>query len=490
MSAEEVKSNFGLEKKSLNDRYNFGVEQALARADFLDSSELVTLQAFVLYLGCVYCQAERRFGWNLTMSAIGVAQSLGLHRDGSNFGLPPFESEMRRRLWWQLCIIDFRNAEKHSTDGSIDEDSFDTKLPLNINDSDLSQDATVLPEARIGLTEMSLTLVACDVSSTVRRLQKSRPGLNKPGAENALPATFAQKEGLVHEFRQMLEDKYLQHCNDDSATSWALSIMCRLISNKIALMMYLPLTRSQKDSIPKENSDRMFVLSIKVVEDRRNLEVEKTKHWHWLIHTFVQWHSIAYLLGEVCVREPDEKVTEAWAVLDRVFQDWKTSQVDRTLGMLRVPMKKLIAKARRKRELDLAAARETVASRNQLADFDNPAAGQNTEVTTKLPGMDFTNTEGSQTFFAMQDSFHASSQKQTSGVGPYQEHWLQEQQLVPAETPTPWLLEDSALEQLGLDMDMLNDNMEWEGLDDLIQEFQMEGAMNPDPAVSGLGTLW
>jgi hypothetical protein len=63
MSQEEVRSSFGTDKNVLIDRYRFGVEQALARADFLSTSEVVTIQAFSLFLTCVRRHDQSRFVW-------------------------------------------------------------------------------------------------------------------------------------------------------------------------------------------------------------------------------------------------------------------------------------------------------------------------------------------------------------------------------------------------------------------------------------------
>lgn len=63
MNQDEVKSNFDTDKSTLLARYRFGVEQALARADFLSSSEIVTLQAFVLFLICVRWHDQAKFVW-------------------------------------------------------------------------------------------------------------------------------------------------------------------------------------------------------------------------------------------------------------------------------------------------------------------------------------------------------------------------------------------------------------------------------------------
>jgi hypothetical protein len=55
LEVEECKLMFNMDKSFLYNRYRFAVEQALARAGFLDTRELVVLQAFVVFLVCLDC---------------------------------------------------------------------------------------------------------------------------------------------------------------------------------------------------------------------------------------------------------------------------------------------------------------------------------------------------------------------------------------------------------------------------------------------------
>jgi hypothetical protein len=95
------------------------------------------LQAAVLFLTCIRQQDDTRFVWTMTAVVLHLAQGLGLHRDGSNFGLNPFETEMRRRLWWHICLLDMRSSEDHASDPQVYEAFYDTRLQLNINDDDI-----------------------------------------------------------------------------------------------------------------------------------------------------------------------------------------------------------------------------------------------------------------------------------------------------------------------------------------------------------------
>jgi hypothetical protein len=481
MTADEVQMNFASDKKFIQDRYCFGLEQALARAGFLDSTDLTTLQAFVLYLTIIRCQNESRVGWALSRSATAVAQSLGLHRDGTHFGLPPFECEMRRRLWWQLCVLDFRNSEKQGTEPSIAAGTYDTNLPLNINDSDLIPSATTPPEPRIGLTEMSMTLIACELASAVFTLQRARN--NNAPLPSIIGSTATGKDTIIQEFCQHLQDRYVRHCTHDSPMSWVVKNMCQLLRYKMECILLFPFHKAvSKPSSAKEASDQVFIKSIKIVELRRNLEVEKTKQWHWYIRTIVQWHAVAYLLSELCVRDSDENATWAWNVLDSVFQDWTNFREQGAPGVLWLPMKKLIARARHKREMDLSAARGT------------EVAKQATEQSIK---QDLNSqAEGGSTNFGA-DILGNAQNVPYMGMGGYQrgysEQWLQPQQYPVAATPTPWLLEDSAMQDLGLDMNGFDPTMQWEGVDDLMQEFH--SSIGPGPATmttstGGWDPLW
>lgn len=127
MSGECV-SRWGEERNLLLNMYRFGLEQALARANFLFCDETVILQAFVMFMMLLRRNDDARKIWTLTGLAVRIAQTLGIHRDGSHFNLSPFEIEMRRRLWWQVCILDARASEDHGCDPTIVEAQFDTKM--------------------------------------------------------------------------------------------------------------------------------------------------------------------------------------------------------------------------------------------------------------------------------------------------------------------------------------------------------------------------
>lgn len=106
----------------------------------------------------------------MTGLAHRVAQNLNIHRDGTKFVLSPFEVEMRRRLWWHICCLDCRAAENQGTTSSISDEMFDTEIPLNIDDADISPESDTFPKSKACRTDMTFCLASFEITKTMCRI--------------------------------------------------------------------------------------------------------------------------------------------------------------------------------------------------------------------------------------------------------------------------------------------------------------------------------
>jgi hypothetical protein len=92
--------------------------------------------------------------------------------------------------------------------------------------------------------------------------------------------------------------------------------------------------------------------------------------WGWLFRTYVQWHAIAFLLSELCVRTKGEAVERAWRALEATAGRWWFPLNDNSpygkgqQGCLWKPLRKLLAKAKAARERELALEQASIAVRN------------------------------------------------------------------------------------------------------------------------------
>ncbi|KAL3425713.1 fungal specific transcription factor domain-containing protein [Phlyctema vagabunda] len=504
MNAEEVLVNFGVDKATLSKRYRFAVEQALARASFLNTQEIVTVQAFVLFLVCVRRHDDTRFVWSLTGLALRIAQAIGLHRDGTNFGLSPFDTEMRRRLWWQVCTLDLRASEDHGTDPSIYDQSYDTQLPLSINDDDLHVDATEYPKPRPGVSEMTFCLIRYEICTLTRRLL--HPGIDFH--QDASQLSHEDRERIIKECASHLEKTYLQYCEDAGPLFWVAATVARLIMAKMTLIVYHPLISPGKpNNLTQDCKDRLLMSSLEILEYSRVLEAEATsKHWGWLFHTYIQWHAIAYILGELCTRPRSQIVDRAWRAIDGVFTDWGVvvSHSKRS-SLLWKPMMALMAKARRKREEDMnfdSTAQEPgiserflkpepVGLSTSMSLLESNVPGNCRQQESNQAGLSQGISQSLQTPSNMYTTTESMVEPQVVGMGMLapENIQLQLQQERFAQQGTPWIMDDNALQDL--DMTTVDADVNWEGWDDLVRNFQLEADQQMGgPALGGMGQWW
>jgi hypothetical protein len=101
--------------------------------------------------------------WISSGIVLRLAQSLGLHHDGTKTGLSAFDTEIRRRFWWQIKMLDVSCAEDCGFCPTYIY-SENTALPLNINDADICRESSSPPPERVDFTAMTFSLIR--VSST------------------------------------------------------------------------------------------------------------------------------------------------------------------------------------------------------------------------------------------------------------------------------------------------------------------------------------
>lgn len=344
---------FQEEQRVLLPRYRHAVEQALARARFLDSQNLAVLAALVLFLLCVRRHDNSRFVSSLLGVVIRNAQAMGLHRDGTYFKLSPYETEMRRRLWWHICVLDIRASEDHGCDPSIYEQSYDTQFPLNINDEDISPNDTQIPPERPAGSDMTFCLLRFEVSVAIRKL-------NYPAAigsqESALSA--AEKRSMVEGVEKHFYNKYIDRCDITKPFDWVSATWAQLMLAKMWLAVSNPrqipegnggsITEQsprQSTTVPLDLRSLSFQKSVEVLELSDLLETgHRATRWRWLFLTHVQWHAVVFVLAYLCLRPNDDLAGRAWRVVDRVYERWPSDNGAKK-GMLWKPIRRLIDRA-------------------------------------------------------------------------------------------------------------------------------------------------
>lgn len=341
-------TSFGCTKAELSLKYRLGLEYALAKADFLNIPDILLVQAVTIFVFLVRRHDSSRFVWMMTGIVIRMAQALGLQQDGSNFDhLTPYEIEIRRRVWWALCILDVRAAEDQGSEFTITKGSFDTRLPLNLNDADIEPETKETPPERQSVTDMTYALATCEICHVVRRLMVPTPGEE--------PLEPEDKNRLLNEIYESLDRVYLRYTTEtENITYWVAVISTRLVIAKMTLLIYLPvLFSSPSEQLSEELRTRLLVSAIEVAEYNHSLNSEKAcRHWRWMFQTYTHWHAIVYLLIEISRRPWSPIVERAWVAL---YSSWLIPVQSKTDKNLRIwfPLRKLMANARKHRDAEL-----------------------------------------------------------------------------------------------------------------------------------------
>ncbi|KAM0335445.1 hypothetical protein ACHAQA_000491 [Verticillium albo-atrum] len=371
LSHEECLIYLAEERSSIIQRYQFNLERALHRADYLSSTKLKTLQAFTIYVAVIRSHGASKPSWALLALLIRLAQGQGLHRDGAQPpNLTPFEIELRRRLWWMLIVLDVRAAEDRGTEVIILRGSYDTHMVININDDDFGPDTLVHLTDRSGPTEMSFgraTAMASGTLGTIKHppLQHLNPDLNDPDSLASVPgpppgtAPASQTEEAIVRQAQRLEALFLTPPPapslpiDAHPAAGPAAITIRVIILKLWLCLQYPFQQRPASLTPprlRVPRPTMLRTAISVLELVRHARYDpQAARFRWWYDSYPQWHPLAVALAELCAQTEGELVERAWTVVEEAVPGLEGAVADTRRGPLWRPVRKLLKKAREAR---------------------------------------------------------------------------------------------------------------------------------------------
>lgn len=153
-------------------------------------------------------------------------------------------------------------------------------------------------------------------------------------------------ERMIQIISNRVEERYIKHCDMNVPIHWASATVGRLILAKLWLIVHHPMTRKDRvTNVSQATRESLFLTAIEVLEFSRLLEGDpRTAKWDWLFRTNMQWHGVAFVLSEVCVRPICPITDRAWKAINGVYSDWKP-QATHKKGMLWRPLAALMKRA-------------------------------------------------------------------------------------------------------------------------------------------------
>lgn len=137
ISLRTIRAEFNVETRpALSALFHDQVTRWLKKISFPRNASLYGLAAFLL-VQTILSKEEEPLTSSLFISlALRVAQSMGLHRDPAQFGIPPCEAETRRRVWWHIVHMDGVVAMSSGLPPQVsDENYWDVRVTSDIKDT-------------------------------------------------------------------------------------------------------------------------------------------------------------------------------------------------------------------------------------------------------------------------------------------------------------------------------------------------------------------
>ncbi|KAM0268569.1 hypothetical protein ACHAPA_004810 [Fusarium lateritium] len=402
MDEETVSFNFNTSKAQLLQRYQFGTEQALARANFLSTKDITVLQAVVIYLSLLPNIGAQDKVWSLTGLVLRLAKSAGLHLEDDSSQYSQLERETRRRLWWHICFIDSGSRRADAQDLSITPAGFGTGLPTNINDVDLESSTTDVPTPNQGSTGVTLCLIRCELWYLTQAIRAD----TSKSQETRL--------GLFNALKEKVEKTYFQHLQTSKPWDSFVMTMAKLFFAKVELVI-------RRQSGNQAPTDELLRPSIEVITSIQALKSEPWSKWRWQLQGQMPWHAMGVFLRQVSRLPWTRELEEAWsattALRDSATKDMKT-------GSLWTSLMELNTEAEKHREKELerqGASAQHTRERGSRVNSDvqqmlDNAASMSSEIPVNHPLID-TSTFDSSLHISPPDNGALSIERLSTGLG-------------------------------------------------------------------------
>ncbi|KAF4983675.1 hypothetical protein FZEAL_962 [Fusarium zealandicum] len=332
VSLTEIESvqMLGCSREEALRRYTVGTKVALTRFNFLKNYDMVALQALLLYLVSLQNRYDRHAAWILSGMIVRIAQKMGYHRDGDYLRLNAFETEMRRRMWWQIILQDAKNALVSGLSHSMLPSSWDTKIPQNVNDADLFPGSAEPIQPREGPTEMAFCLVGYQIAKFLVHAESLH---GTPGLEAAImgddyeerdPATFPSIDKymeLVEALERDLLEVETRYVDGSAGNVHVAALTIRpMLTSKMREMLVPMRQQPEWGTEIMNKKDNLFKIVLMNNEHSTNAyEVMDQAGFLWFVKYHFQLEIFTVMTKQLCQRPTGSLADRAWNLVEKTY---------------------------------------------------------------------------------------------------------------------------------------------------------------------------
>lgn len=222
-------------------------------------------------------------------------------------------------------LFDTRISELANSTNLPLNPTWDCRIPLNVNDSDLRPDMKEPPADHGKSTEALFAVVRSELGDFVRHksfyLDFSHPAL-KPLTKISPGVSTPDNIDLM-KFEEVVEDKYFKFCDPDNRVHFVTMWLTRTHLAKFRLLEHL--SRFSEPSLRQTDAQRDDITShaLKMLEcDTKVMKSPLTKGFLWLNHWYFPFIAYIQILQELRRRPTTEHARNAWQIMSDNYDSW------------------------------------------------------------------------------------------------------------------------------------------------------------------------
>jgi hypothetical protein len=224
---------------------------------------------------------------------------------------------MRRRVWKQLCILDWATAELAGTSSMVQyiPDFWVRPDPRNLNDSDIHPNMTEIPPDRVEATDMIFCKLRFEFGTFFNIMNMSEV------KHKATEVTMEQKMAAIDDLEKKIEQKYLRYVDPINPLHVLVTVVSRSALCSMRLRLYsTSRTENGPGRLSPEEHNKLFQLSMRAMQyDDLVMSTGSLRRFHWHCRDFFQFHPVIFLLVAIRAKRVGEDVEQAWRFVEAAY---------------------------------------------------------------------------------------------------------------------------------------------------------------------------
>ncbi|KAL4974675.1 hypothetical protein BDW66DRAFT_167631 [Aspergillus desertorum] len=320
---DDCEARLGSPRDEILSHYQRSCRQALINSGFLQSNDRECLTALLFYLMSV----RPTIGDPRTLSsvlgiAVRTAMRMGLHSESRCAEYPPFEAELRRRLWWALVLFDARIGEMADYRTiTLLTPLWDCKIPTNVSDFDLRPEMKDVPTPQGRSSEALFVVTRCAMADCIRNfsfhLDFICPPLKTVARE--VHRNSGREYYELDALETMMEERYLRFCDTENPLHSIAILMARGWLAKCRLFEYYSKYSTARQS--NTQRDAAVLHAITTLEcDSQILSNTSAGRYLWLVHLYFPLPAYIHLLQDLRRHRLNSQTERSWRSLSENFE--------------------------------------------------------------------------------------------------------------------------------------------------------------------------